>query len=109
VQLVDAPDTHGTVLTRAGMRVRLDLSASGGSPSKWLQCKDITPRGGAPPPEPAEPAPGPPPEEEEAEAAAAADTPEEGTPAKAEPAEQVTPSKAEPAGGALDEGAEGQG
>ena len=87
-QLVDAPETHGTVLTRAGMRVRLDLSASGGSPSKWLQVTDITPRGGAraPPPEPASaPAPVQP----------AADEPEEGTPVKEEPTEQVTPAKPE--------------
>jgi hypothetical protein len=49
---------RGTVIRRTGMRVRVDFSASGGSPSKWVQCKDLAPDGDAPPP-PA-PAPAPP-------------------------------------------------
>eukprot|EP01043_Picozoa_sp_COSAG02_P075313 COSAG02_NODE_15469_length_1168_cov_1.529467_1_plen_356_part_10 len=94
-QLVDSPATHGTVLTRAGMRVRLDLSASGGSPSKWLTVKDITPRGGAPPPAAPEPAAAPAADPDPAPPQPEADGPEEGTPVKAEPTEQVTPVKAE--------------
>ena len=70
------------------MRVRLDLSASGGSPSKWVQVADITPRGGARPSAP-KPASAP------APAQPAADGPEEGTPVKEEPTEHVTPAKVE--------------
>ena len=52
-----------------------------------MQVKDITPRGGALPPAPSEPAAAPAPAQPET------DGPEEGTPVKAEPKEQVTPTK----------------
>ena len=83
------------MLTRAGMRVRLDLSASGGSPSKWLTVKDITPRGGAQPPAASEPATAPAADPDPAASQPEVDGPEEGTPVKAEPKEQVTPVKAQ--------------
>ena len=104
-QLASSPKDHGKVITRAGMRARIDFSPSGGSPSKWVQVKELQALGGAAAAEEAEPPVADPPPtaaaEEQQEAAQPSppeDTPvksAEEAPAQAEPAAEAKP--AEPA------------